>query len=175
MPTFSKTRVYLSLGSNIGERKRNLEAAVSRIKSFVEELKISAIYETQPLYFIEQPKFLNIAVSCLTGLTPSALLDRLQAIEKDLGRNRQIEVRMGPRVIDIDILLYGDRIINQPGLTIPHPEINKRRFLLIPLMELDPDLCNPLTNEPFSSILPTLKDQGVYTFSIWDYTGGPTG
>ena len=168
----AKSRVFLSLGSNLGEKKKNLRDAVKHLQNLLENLKVSSIYETLPLYVTEQPKFLNVVVRGFTQLPPSDLLNEVLIIEQKVGRNRRNSIPMGPRIIDIDILLYGERKINDENLVIPHPKIAERQFVLIPLLELDPGIRNPVTGEGYSKALHTLgpQNQGVYTFSVWDYT-----
>jgi 2-amino-4-hydroxy-6-hydroxymethyldihydropteridine diphosphokinase len=169
-PPKPQTDVYLSLGSNMGQRTANLKSAVDRLARYLDRIRVSSIYETEPMYVADQPAFLNIAVTGATSLHPESLLHRCQAIEADLGRNRSRDVPKGPRLIDLDILLYGDRIIRAPGLEIPHPLMNERRFVLVPLLELAPDLRDPITATPYAEGLEELEDQGVYMFAPWEYT-----
>lgn len=128
--------VYLALGANLGDKEANLEEAVRQI-SLLESTEIqgvSAMYETEPVGYVEQDRFLNMAVRIKTGLEPLQLLERLQAIENLLKRKR--DIRWGPRTIDIDILLYGNAEINEPRLTVPHPRMFERAFVLIPLKDV---------------------------------------
>jgi 2-amino-4-hydroxy-6-hydroxymethyldihydropteridine diphosphokinase len=127
-------------------------------------LRFSSLYETRPLYVTDQPLFLNAAVEGRTSLTPDALLDGLQSIEKALGRDRSKERRMGPRTLDLDVLLFGREVIESPRLTIPHPRLAERAFALIPLLELAPDLRDPRTRLPFAEALARIGDQGVYSY-----------
>ena len=165
-----KTRVFLSLGSNLGQRKNNLEAAVARLASLLEQIRVSAVYQTKPLYLAGQPEFLNIAVSAFSAAAPLRLLEGVLGIEASLGRRRSGNVPKGPRIIDIDILLYGERVLDHPRLAIPHPRMAERQFVLIPLLELAPELKDPLSGEPYAAMLARLEDQGVYTLCPWDYT-----
>ncbi|HHV95318.1 MAG TPA: 2-amino-4-hydroxy-6-hydroxymethyldihydropteridine diphosphokinase [Clostridiaceae bacterium] len=131
---------YIALGSNIGNRFENIQNAIKAI-SMIENttvIKLSKIYETDPVGYVEQDKFLNMVVKIKTGLDPWALLERLQNIEIMLKRERTI--RWGPRTIDLDILTYDDLVLNHPKLTIPHPEMLKRAFVLIPLRDIDPNI-----------------------------------
>lgn len=135
--------VYLSLGSNVGDRLINLAAARERIGRQVGKIaKASKVYETQPWGKTDQEAFLNQVVMVNTTLDARDLLEALNRIERDLGRERG--ERWGPRVIDLDILFYGRRIIRDKGLEIPHPELHKRAFVLVPLMELAGDLEHPV-------------------------------
>ena len=133
---------YLSLGSNIGDRAGNLNAAIDRLRAFGEVVAVSSFYETEPVEFTAQAWFLNCAVALNTEKTPQELLAGILDIEQQLGRRRGQE--KGPRIIDIDILLFGDLIVEDPGLTIPHPAMHERRFVLEPLAEIAPDVRHPV-------------------------------
>jgi len=133
---------YLSLGSNVGERAANLKAAIDRLGSLGALTAVSSFYETEPIEFTAQPWFLNCAVKLNTEKMPRQLLNQVLHIERKMGRRR---VRhKGPRIIDIDILLFGNSIIATKGLTIPHPAMHTRRFVLEPLAEIAPDLRHPV-------------------------------
>ena len=134
--------VYLSLGSNVGNREANLNTAIDRLRDFGEVVAISSFYETEPVEFTEQPWFLNCAVALDTEKTPKQLLAGILDIEQQLGRRRG--QKKGPRIIDIDILLFGDSIVEDAGLTIPHPAMYERRFVLEPLAEIAPEVRNPV-------------------------------
>jgi 2-amino-4-hydroxy-6-hydroxymethyldihydropteridine diphosphokinase len=137
-------RAYVGLGSNLGDRDRNVRAAVDRLgEGALTVVRLSTIRETEPVGVTDQPKFLNAVAALETVLRPRALLDRLLEIERELGRDRTAERRWGPRTIDLDLLLYEDEMIDEPGLTVPHPRLAERRFVLEPLHELDPDLVLP--------------------------------
>ncbi len=131
---------YLGLGSNLGNRLSYLEKAIEMIKKLplTQVKKISSIYETEPVGFKPQDYFLNCVVEISTDLSPHELLKKLQEIERLLGRNREKEIRWGPRTIDIDILFYGDLKIDTQDLKIPHPQVFKREFVLKPLREIAP-------------------------------------
>jgi 2-amino-4-hydroxy-6-hydroxymethyldihydropteridine diphosphokinase len=133
--------IYLAIGSNIEPRREYLRLAVDRLAEVIEPGQLSAVYETEPWGFVEQSKFLNQVIEGWTGLDPLDLLDKVKAIEADLGRTSTF--RNGPRVIDIDILLYGQRIFTSERLTIPHPRMLERAFVLVPLNEIAPDLVIP--------------------------------
>ena len=130
-------RVLLSLGSNLNFRKKNIERAIKYLNRsrYMNVIHISSLYETSPMYNSNQEDFINCAIEIQTSLTPLELLDQTQIIEKKIGRNRNLN-RNQPRKIDIDILTYNDEIINENNLIIPHPRINERKFVLIPLLEL---------------------------------------
>ncbi len=134
--------VYLSLGSNLGDREANLQAALQRLATLGEVVAVSSIYETEPVDFARQPWFLNCAVALATEKMPKQLLAGLQAIEKQMGRQRTQP--KGPRVIDLDILLFGNSIVDTAGLTIPHPALHQRRFVLEPLAEIAPEQRHPV-------------------------------
>jgi 2-amino-4-hydroxy-6-hydroxymethyldihydropteridine diphosphokinase len=145
-------RVYLSLGSNIGDRERNLRLAVERLASQdVRLLHTSRIYETEPVDYKSQAWFLNQVVEAETALFPMQLLTRIGRVERELGRTRT--VRNGPRTIDIDILFYASAVVETQRLEIPHPRIAERRFVLAPLAELAPDLRHPVTHRSVRQML----------------------
>jgi 2-amino-4-hydroxy-6-hydroxymethyldihydropteridine diphosphokinase len=135
---------YLGLGSNIGDRRGHLEAAVAALPAHgVEVVASSSVYETEPVGLVlDQPEFLNACVRVRTALEPEPLLDACKAVEQVVGRAAG-GVRHGPRVIDVDLLLLGDRSYSSGRLTLPHAEVTSRRFVLVPLLELDPELALP--------------------------------
>lgn len=152
-------RVYLSLGSNIGERAQNLERALRELEQEqIQVVKRSSIYETEPQDVAQQPWFLNMVVECEMRLFPLQLLSAIQRIEGGLGRVRGA-VRRGPRTIDIDILLFANVCMETPKLTIPHPRMFERRFVLEPLVEIAPELRHPRTKELLSRHLTRLSGQ----------------
>lgn len=142
---------YLCLGSNIGERALNLQKAVEHIQYFSTLVKTSSILETLPQYELNQPNFLNQALEIETNLSPHDLLKEIKAVEVHLGR--QLTYRNGPRVIDIDILFYDQEIIETPGLTIPHPLISERAFVLEPLCEIAPKFVCPKSGRKMEDLL----------------------
>jgi 2-amino-4-hydroxy-6-hydroxymethyldihydropteridine diphosphokinase len=145
-------RVYLSLGSNIGDREGNLRKAVEQLASQdVRVLHTSRIYETEPMDYKDQAWFLNQVVEAETALFPLQLLTRIGRVEREMGRVRG--VRKGPRTIDIDILFYGAAVVETARLEIPHPRIAERRFVLAPLAELAPDLRHPVTHRSVRQML----------------------
>lgn len=151
------------MGSNLGDRASHLQAALESLSQHLEiaVLSVSSLYETEPQDVPDQPWFLNRAAAITTDLTPHELLQVLQTIEREAGRARTTEVRRGPRPLDLDILLFGTQSINTPDLTIPHPRITGRRFVLEPLLELNPELRHPVTNELLSTSLTGITNQAV--------------
>jgi 2-amino-4-hydroxy-6-hydroxymethyldihydropteridine diphosphokinase len=138
------TRAFIGLGANLGEREATLRTAVELLAAVpgVDVLSVSSFRETEPVGFLEQPAFLNAAAAVETSLGPRELLDALLGVERQLGRTRA-GPRFGPRTVDLDLLLYGDLALVEPGLTVPHPRLHERAFALEPLHELDPVLVVP--------------------------------
>jgi 2-amino-4-hydroxy-6-hydroxymethyldihydropteridine diphosphokinase len=136
------TVAYIGLGSNLGEREGTLRAALQRLAE-LGEIRVSSFRQTDPVGVTDQPRFLNAAAELSTDLPARDLLHALLAIERDLGRDRAREQRWGPRTLDLDLLLYGSDVIDEPGLTVPHPRLAERRFVLEPLHELAPGLVLP--------------------------------
>jgi 2-amino-4-hydroxy-6-hydroxymethyldihydropteridine diphosphokinase len=134
------TTAFIGIGSNLGDREDNLTRAVELLSAEggIEVVAVSEIRETEPVGPVEQGPFLNGAIRVETDLAPRELLERLLAVEQRLGRVRR--ERYGPRTIDLDLLLYGDELVDEPGLTVPHPRLHERRFALEPLSDLDPGL-----------------------------------
>ena len=135
---------YIGLGSNLGDRSSSFSRALELLDAEpgVRVLAVSSLRETDPVGYLDQPRFLNAACVVETELSPRELLEHLLAIERVLGRSREAS-RFGPRTIDLDLLLYGDETIDEPGLTVPHPRLPDRPFALEPLAELDPELTLP--------------------------------
>jgi 2-amino-4-hydroxy-6-hydroxymethyldihydropteridine diphosphokinase len=138
-------RAYVGLGSNLGEREATLREALSRLGELegVAVVAVSTFRETDPVGNVDQPRFVNAAAELETSLGARELLDRLLEVERSLGRDRSSETRWGPRTVDLDLLLYGDETIGDPGLEVPHPRLAERAFVLEPLLELDPALRLP--------------------------------
>ena len=134
--------VYLSLGSNVGNREANLRQAISRLGTIGRVQKVSSFYETEPVEFVAQPWFLNCALALETEKMPKQLLSSILQIEQEMGRRR--EQKKGPRTIDIDILLFGSSVIDTKDLTIPHPAMHERRFVLEALAEIAPEQRHPI-------------------------------
>lgn len=139
------TMVYLSLGSNLGPRETHLRDALDRLGAIGRVTATSSLYETEPVEFTDQPWFLNCAAALETDQTPQQLMSCILRIEEVMGRQRVR--KKGPRLIDIDILLFGDMILDSPELTIPHPAMHERRFVLEPLAEIAPTVRHPVSNK----------------------------
>jgi 2-amino-4-hydroxy-6-hydroxymethyldihydropteridine diphosphokinase len=153
------TRAFLGLGSNVGDRQAHLGHAVSRLARATSVTGVSAVYETEPVGLRDQPRFLNMVVRLETELGPGELLQLARAIEAERGRART--VRNGPRTLDIDLLLYGDQRVRREGLTVPHPRMRDRAFVLVPLLELEPELTEPGTGRRYAELLETAGSGGV--------------
>jgi len=148
--------VFIGLGSNLGNREENLKRALKPLTEQMTLIKVSSIYESEPMYVKDQPWFLNAAAKFETNLEPLAVLEFLQRIEKDQSRERV--VKYGPRSIDLDILFYGDQILKIGEiLQIPHPRIQERRFVLLPLAEMDPAYKHPVFETTIETLLRNLK------------------
>jgi 2-amino-4-hydroxy-6-hydroxymethyldihydropteridine diphosphokinase len=143
--------VYLGLGSNIGDRQGNLAAALAALREIVTIDRVSSVYASEPVGHTEQPEFWNLAVRARTALTPATLLDAVKRVEKRLGRTPTF--RFGPRLIDIDILLWDNQTIHSGTVEVPHPRMMDRAFVLEPLVELDADLHHPVTREKLADRL----------------------
>jgi len=153
-------KVYLSLGSNIGDRADHLARALELLRAAgVKIARVSSLWDTEPREYTHQPRFLNQVVEAETALFPRQLLQLVRRIEKELGRRRI--VAKGPRTIDIDILLFDNFIIDTADLHVPHPRMHERRFVLAPLAELAPDLKHPVTRETVGDMLAAVRDQGA--------------
>jgi 2-amino-4-hydroxy-6-hydroxymethyldihydropteridine diphosphokinase len=133
---------FVGLGSNLGDREATLRAAVGRMRGLAgtKVKRVSSFRDTEPVGYLDQPRFLNGAVELETTLAPRALLDALLALERDLGRDRSASPPHGPRTLDLDLLLYDQEVLDEPGLAVPHPRLHERLFVLEPLAELDPAL-----------------------------------
>lgn len=152
-------QVYLGLGSNLGDRAGFLRQARASLPPEVNLLCASSIYETPPWGYTDQPAFLNQVIEVETGLEPEELLAKLKAVEKVLGRVKNF--RYGPRCIDLDILFYGNRIFQSNQLTIPHPALAERAFVLVPMHELNPDFIHPQLKKSIAELLAVLDDREV--------------
>jgi 2-amino-4-hydroxy-6-hydroxymethyldihydropteridine diphosphokinase len=150
---------YLSLGSNVGNRQVQLREAQERLSELGRITALSSYYETEPVEFTNQPWFLNAVLALETNLTPQNLMHSILQIEREMGRERL--QKKGPRTIDIDILLFGDSIISSSEVTIPHPAMHQRRFVLEPMAEIAPEAWHPLLNKTARELLDELPEGPV--------------
>lgn len=155
----NQTRVILALGSNLGDRRANLLQALKEISSQVAILKTSSVYETPPWGYIDQPVFFNQVLSGCTSLNPIELLVFVKGIEQKMGRVKNF--KNGPRLMDIDILLFGEQIVNTEALAIPHPRMLERGFVLLPLSEIEPELIIPGTHKSVADHLKNVDQAGI--------------
>jgi 2-amino-4-hydroxy-6-hydroxymethyldihydropteridine diphosphokinase len=149
-------KAYILAGSNLGDRKASLRFALASLAKGGTVLKISSFFETEPVGFADQPWFLNLAIALETALPPSELLLMCQKIENSCGRVRTFP--NAPRTLDLDILLYGQAVINEPDLVIPHPRLSERRFALEPLAQIAPDFMHPVLKKTIQSLLEACSD-----------------
>ena len=152
--------VYIGLGANVGNRLANLRLALARMQTFARVEAVSRLYETAPVGLQEQPPYLNAACRVTTGLEPAALFRFLKNLEAEIGR-RPGGPPGGPRPIDLDILLYGERLVDTDGLRIPHPRLAERAFVLAPLCDLAPDLRHPVLGKTMRELLDAVGEAGV--------------
>ncbi len=151
--------IYLSLGSNLGDREANLESVIEEFPPAIEVIVRSSIYQTEPWGFEDQPDFLNMVAQGKTELAPRELLTYLKKIEKKIGRKPSFIY--GPRLVDVDILFYGEKVVDEIQLTIPHDKIPERAFVLVPLMEIAPDLKYPDSDQTISDLANSIDTSGV--------------
>jgi 2-amino-4-hydroxy-6-hydroxymethyldihydropteridine diphosphokinase len=161
--------VFLSLGSNLGDRRSNLAHGIASLDSAgIKPIRISSYFETEPVGFADQPWFLNLALEAETMLPPLDVLRSCQEIELSRGRARPFP--QAPRTLDLDILLYGDVVLDSPSLTIPHPRMLERRFVLAPLAEIAPARLHPVLKQPLLSLLQSCTDTSqVHLYSVGDF------
>ncbi|MBE3038513.1 MAG: 2-amino-4-hydroxy-6-hydroxymethyldihydropteridine diphosphokinase [Chloroflexi bacterium] len=158
--------IYLALGTNLGDRFANLQAAIAALPPAVRVLAQSPVYETPPWGLTDQPAFLNMVLKGQTALAPVELLKHLKLLETELGRLPT--VRWGPRRIDMDILFYDKLILDTPELTIPHPRLHERAFVLVPLADLEPDLVHPVLGATIKQLRSALDTTGVKRYEPTD-------
>jgi 2-amino-4-hydroxy-6-hydroxymethyldihydropteridine diphosphokinase len=155
-------QVYLGLGSNVGDGEAIIRSAFAELAGFLDRARLSRLWRSQALYVTDQPDFVNAAAMGDTGLSPRALLAAVNAVEAAFGRDRAKERPKGPRSLDIDILLYGSLVLDEPGLVIPHAGLKERLFALLPLLDLDGRLLDPSSGEAYSKFAEALPPQGIY-------------
>ncbi len=158
------SRVYIGIGSNLGDRMANIDKAVDLLEEQMEVSAVSSIYETEPVGKIKQDMFLNCVVEASTDIPPIELFDLLKLMEKKLGRKNGI--KWGPRVIDLDILIYGNESIKEKNLTVPHREMHLRRFVLVPLREIAPDFIHPVLKKNIPEMLKDIPESMVKKIEV---------
>jgi 2-amino-4-hydroxy-6-hydroxymethyldihydropteridine diphosphokinase len=151
---------YIALGSNLGDRAQTLSSALDRLGRFGVVTARSSVYETEPVGFQNQPAFLNAVVALETDLEPLPLLHVLLAVEREFGRDRSQAVVNGPRTLDLDLLVMGNCVVYGAELTLPHPALTRRRFVLAPLAEIAPLLPHPQLKQTMAELLASLPDAG---------------
>jgi 2-amino-4-hydroxy-6-hydroxymethyldihydropteridine diphosphokinase len=169
--TDKPTDTYLAFGSNLGNREANIRMAIGRLTPLVRVDAVSSLYETPPMGVEDQPAFLNAVACVTTGLTPPALLRYVKTLEEEIGRRPG--PRWGPRPIDIDILLMGDQVVDTDALTLPHPRLAERAFVLVPLAELAPDLVPPGQSDTIAKLAGRIDTAGItkVTDQGWERRG----
>ncbi len=156
-----KQLAAIALGSNldsaVGDRDANLRSAIGRLPALGTVAAVSGFYDTEPVGFLDQPRFLNAAVLLETTVAPLALLHALLGIERTMGRDRSSTIAKGPRIIDLDLLLVGDTVLQSPELTLPHAAMRERRFVLEPLAEIAPAMLDPVSGKTIAQLLAAIR------------------
>ena len=166
--------VFIGLGANVGDPAANLRRAISVLHETIDVEVVSSLYRTEPVGIWDQPFFLNAVLKGRTQLEPSDLVALFATIEDEMGRQRDLP--MGPRPLDLDLLLYDDRVIGEPGLTVPHARMAERRFVLAPLAEIAPDVVHPLLGQSADELLAVLSAaESVERVALTDWTAAPGG
>ena len=155
----TEERVFIALGTNLGDRHANLQEAKKALSPSVEIVQESSIYQTEPWGYADQPDFYNQVIEVSTSLEPLELLALLKSIENNMGREKSF--RNAPRIIDLDILLYGQHVLHEDNLHIPHPDLHKRAFVLVPMVEIAPELVHPVLGKTVESFLSGVDTEGV--------------
>lgn len=159
----------MGLGSNIGDSARTIRAAFTELSHMLENPCLSSLWHSKARYYECQPDFINAVVSGFIDVSPKELLSSIHRIEARFGRNRNAEIDKGPRPLDIDILYYDGQLIVEPDLIVPHASLKERKFVLLPLLELSPELIDPATGEYYIDFLCELPSQGIYLSSECQY------
>jgi 2-amino-4-hydroxy-6-hydroxymethyldihydropteridine diphosphokinase len=160
---------YMGLGANLGDGVAAILGAFGALGCFLGSPRLSRLWRSKARYVEEQPDFVNAVAAGECPLSARELLAEIQRIEASFGRDRSAELRKGPRPLDIDILLYGDAIVAEPDLLVPHAGMRERKFVLLPLLDLAPAARDPVSGESFASILASLPPQGIYLMDTGDY------
>ncbi len=160
--------IFLSLGTNVGDRLKNIVNTINELRKIIEVGSISYIYETEPWGYIDQNKFLNLCIQGSTDMGPQELLIEMKNLEEKIGREKTFQ--WGPRLIDIDILFYDDLILQEDKLVLPHSGIEERAFVLIPLLDINPNFIHPVLNKSMLELSENVSEDGIVRFEEQPYT-----